>query len=65
MANNQTERTPQQARQAKRGRPVLVILLVSMALLVAGFLIVGLFQTPDDTSAGVGSTEQSAPASTN
>ena len=37
-----TEKTPQEARQGQRGRPVLLVLVVSAAIAALGLAVVGL-----------------------
>ncbi|MEM5583877.1 hypothetical protein WNZ15_15555 [Roseibium sp. AS2] len=64
MKTQETERTPTQARQAERGRPVLAVLVASIALVVIGFACLALLQTtgvlPDlgiiESAPGTGAT---------
>ena len=47
MTNKQTERPAKQVRQGERGRPVLAVLLSSLALLVLAFAGLSLLLTAD------------------
>ncbi|WP_428697283.1 hypothetical protein [Stappia sp.] len=42
MNDTPTEKTPQEVRQGRRGRPVLLVLVVSAAIAALGLAIVGL-----------------------
>ncbi|GAB4576869.1 MAG: hypothetical protein Tsb0019_02720 [Roseibium sp.] len=45
MTTKETKRTPQQARQAERGRPVLAVLVASIALVAIAFGSLALLQS--------------------
>lgn len=63
MTEQRTERTTEQARQARRGRPVLAILLASIALVVIGFGILAMFPETDQPTIGaIDSNEPSSSA---
>jgi len=52
MKQQRTERTPEQARQGERGRPVLTVLLASLALLVIAFAVAGLLPVSEPPATG-------------
>ncbi|WP_417683997.1 hypothetical protein [Roseibium sp.] len=51
MNEEPTLKTTTEARQARRGRPVLAVLLASLAIVVCAFAVIGLFEPDPEPSA--------------
>ena len=67
MADPETARKPRgmtarSARQGRLGRPVLVVLVLGIVLLLAGYAVLGLINAGEDM-AGLGSVETNRTAS--
>ncbi|MEF2071771.1 hypothetical protein [Consotaella aegiceratis] len=58
---------PEEARQGKKGTPILIILVVALALMALGFIGMGIYgwvMPDEDLGTGVTSDADTAPAAT-
>ncbi len=64
MTEPEIKKTAPQARQGEKGKPILAVLVVSIALIVVGFMAVGFFNAEGDM-ASIGAIEMDGETATN